>query len=218
MLSHLFGSPLPILVVLAVIAYLLIDRRFVGLLPDYTRPFRHGRRITRLAQEIKFNPANATAQLELGTLYLERGDVRHALPMLEKARERMEDSARVLFLLGATYRRLDREGEAKEALTQAVALNPKIGYGEPYFHLLAIALRGKVRVDGTTAELKERIMTYGSPEVYYRAGRVLLAGGDRDGAKDMFQEAIENYRAAPKGFRRIHRRWAAAAKIALFPL
>ena len=31
----------------------------------------------------------------------------------------------------------------------------------------------------------------------------------------MFQEAVENYRASPKGFRRTHRRWAAASRFFL---
>ena len=214
LLSYVLRNPLLILLGLAIV-YLVIDRGFIGLLPDFTRPFRRRRHMTRLAEEIRLNPANATGQLELGALYLERGQASRALPFLEKAHERMADSARALLVLGACYHRLGRESEAKEVLEQAIAINPKVGYGEPYYYLLAIALQVKTRDEAVLTELKERILSRGSTEVFYRTGRILLRSGDRAGARAMFQEAVDNYQASPKGFRRAHRRFAVASWIFL---
>lgn len=211
---YVLGNPILVLVGLAV-AYLLIDRRYIGLLPDFTKPFRRRRRMARLSETIRLNPADANSQLELGALYLERGQAAQALPLLEKARERNNDSARVLWLLGVCYRSQGRTVEAAQALAQAVAINPKAGYGEPFYHLLAISLRVKPRDEAVLEEYRERILAYGSPEIFYRAGRALLAGGDRSAARTMFHEAIENYQASPKGFRRVHRRWAAMSWVFL---
>lgn len=207
LLWRLMGNPLLVLALLA-LAYLVIDRRFIGLLPDFTAPFRRRRHVARLVETIRLNPADANSQLELGAIHMEQGRVDRALPLLEKARARMPDSARLHSLLGACYHLLGRGAEAQKALEQAVTLNPKVGYGEPYYHLLAIGLRDKTRDRAALEEFKERILTYGSPPVFYRAGRVLLAAGDRAGARAMFGEAVENYQAAPKGFRRAYRRWA----------
>ena len=215
LLAYLFGNPLFVLAVLA-LAYLLIDRRYIGLLPDFTRPFRRRRRLAQLAEEVRLNPANATGQLELGALYLERGDTRRALHFLEKARERMADSARLSLLLGKCYYRLGRTAEAWEVLEKAVALNPKVGHGEPYYYLLLLACRATPRDESALAENRARILSYGSPEVFYRAGRVLRKSGDRNGAGTMFREAVENYQVSPKGFRRTHRRWALASRLQLF--
>ena len=214
LLWYFWRNPFLVLLFLA-LAYLLIDRRYIGLLPDLTRPFRHRRHMARLAEIIRLNPADAGSQLELGALHLERGEVRQALPLLEQALLRMEDSARVHSLLGIAYHRLDRLPEARQALERAVALNPKVGYGTPYLHLLTLHLRDQPRDETVLSEIQARILTYGSPEVFYRAGRALLTGGDRTGARVMFQEAIENYQASPKGFRRAHRRWALASRAML---
>jgi tetratricopeptide (TPR) repeat protein len=210
----LTGNPLLALAILAAI-YLYADRRYIGLLPDFTRPFKRRRHMARLAATIRANPADANAQLELGAFYLESNAAARALPLLEKARERNPDSARLHFLLGAAYRRLGRKAEAREALEKAVILNPKVAYGEPYYHLLAIGLYDQPLDEGALTEFRARILSHGSPETFYRAGRALLSAGKHAEAREIFQEAVDNYRASPKGFRRTHRRWAAASKIFL---
>lgn len=210
LLNLIFRSPLAVIAVLAAL-YLIVDRGFVGLLPDFTRPLRRRRRMARLEQEVRLNPSNATGQVELAALYLDSGKAAKALPLLEQARERMEDSTRFHFLLGQSCYLLGRFDQARQELDLAVRLNPRVAYGEPYRYLLAILLRSASPDREAIAGLKEAILAHGSPEVFYRAGRTLLAHGDRDGAREMFREAVENYRAAPKGFRRVHRRWAALA-------
>lgn len=209
----IMGNPLLILAILAALYF--IDRRYFCLLPSPARYFQRRRRMAGLAATIRLNPADANSQLELGALHLERGDAARALPLLEQARQRNADSARIHALLGAGYRRLGRDAEARAALEKAVNLNPKIGYGEPYYHLLALALKSGSRDESALAEYCEKILSFGSPEIFYRSGRVLLAAGDKEAAKTMFKEAVANYQASPKGFRRAHRRWAAAARIFL---
>ena len=167
----LTGNPLLALAILAGI-YLYADRRYIGLLPDFTRPFKRRRHMARLAATIRANPADANAQLELGAFHLERGAASRALPLLEKARERNPDSARLHFLLGAAYRRLGRNAEAREALEKAVILNPKVAYGEPYYHLLAISLRDQPPDEGALSEFRARILSA-------RFAGDLLPGGTR---------------------------------------
>lgn len=214
LLWRFIDQPLPLILIAAVL-FLLIDRRYLGLLPDISRPFRRHRHLARLNNTIRTNPADAHTALELGALYLERGQAVRALPFLLKARERDAESARVHLLLGICHRRLGRALEARAALERSIELNPRIGYGEPYYHLLALGIEAGDLDPDNVSRLKERILALGSPEIFYRSGRALLAGGDKSGARKMFEEAVANYQASPRGFRRAHRRWAAGSRICL---
>ena len=121
-LSMLFGNPVTAILFLAFI-YLIVDRRFIGLLPDFTRPLRRKSRMRQLRTTVALNPANASAQLELGQLLMERKRYREALPFLQQAGKKLEDHASAQFYLGAD---LVRVGEMDSAgnFRKAVALRP----------------------------------------------------------------------------------------------
>lgn len=213
-LTYILGSPLMALLLLVII-YLIIDRRFIGLLPDFSRGFKLRRRAARLEEDLRLNPSNAGALAELGELLLGRGETGRALSLLEKAHERSEDSARLLLLLGSCYRKLGRTDEAVSVLERAVNLNGKIGYGEPHFHLLAIAL-GHSKPDPVRVEqLTDGVLRYGSAEFLYRSGREFQIAGNRAQARTMYQEALDSYRACPRALRKLQRRWATLSRLAM---
>lgn len=205
-----------VVIIIIVILFLLAERRFAGLMPKGLGWVRRRKRINQLRKEIVINPANADSHLELGIIFLEIGDPRCALPMLEKARERMMDSPRVMALLGKCLFLLERDEEAEALLEQAVQLNSKINYGEPFYYLLRIAVKKKNPNLSALDELETKIRTLGSPEIFYRSGRALLKAKEPERAERMFQESIDNYRVCPKGLQRLHRRWAALSALNLW--
>jgi len=217
LLSALLGNPIIALIVLFLI-YLMIDRRFIGLLPDFTRPFRQSSRLRRLRTEVELNPANAGALLELGMLLFDKGRYQEALPFLEKAGKKLDDHATAQFYLGAVYVRLGRLAEGRQILEKAVALRPNVQYGEPYIYLAEAALHSQGKEDLATitdASLQEKleewieaVSRYGNVEILYRMGRVLLEAGKRDEAGRLFNEAMASYRQAPAFSKRTSRRWA----------
>lgn len=207
-LARILGNPLIAILVIALI-YLAIDRRFIGLMPDLTRPLRRGAKLSALRRALGVNPADASAHLELGTLLAEKGRVESALPHLETAAKRL-DNSQAHFQLGLAYCKVGREEEGKGHLERALALNPKVGYGEPYLYLAAYELKRTGSVDDL-AGLEEALSRYGSTEVTYRLGRLFEAAGQHAKAKEMYQAALEAYHSSPRFLRKKHRREAAAA-------
>jgi tetratricopeptide (TPR) repeat protein len=68
---------------------------------------------------------NADAWNYMGSLYFEQKDYSQMVSIMEKARELLPDDARVNFLLGLAYTRVDRNEDAIVALKRSVELNPK---------------------------------------------------------------------------------------------
>lgn len=70
--------------------------------------------------------ANATALAALGNVLLAQRDPMHALPHLEEAVRRQPELPRARFLLGAAYEMLGRIDEARNELTECLALDPDL--------------------------------------------------------------------------------------------
>lgn len=208
LLSRLLGNPFAALLVLAVI-YLVIDRRFIGLVPDFLKPFKQASSIRALKQSLEVNPSDANSHLELGTVLSEKGRWQQGLPHLEIAAKRLENS-QSFYRLGTAYFALGRLNEGKEALERALEMNPRVGYGEPYVYLAEYQLRNNGRIDDVPG-LQEALAQYGSVEVRYRLGRLYEQAGEPSRAREMYREALETHRSNPPFLRRKQRRTALKA-------
>ena len=124
--------------------------RFVGLLPDLSKPFRQAGAVRRLKQTLELNPYDANAHLELGTILAEKRRWAQAAEHLELAAKRL-DNSQSYYGLGTAYFHLGRLDEGKEALQKALQMNPKVGYGEPYVYLAEYQLKK----GGSLDELKD---------------------------------------------------------------
>lgn len=213
LLSYLTGNPLLVLVIM-LLAIFLLERRFVGILPDVFEPWRRTKRIGQLKRDIAINPANAESHLELGESYFRQGKYEAAMSLLESATGKMEGHPLFHFYLGASYYECGRIDNAKEELEKAIQANPKVSLGEPYVYLVKIYLE-----EGQPGEkidhLFDQLLSYGSPRVFYQAGRSFLSGGDRERARRLFRETLESYEACRGSLRRKYRRWAYLAKLSL---
>lgn len=208
LLSRLFGNPLVALLVLFIL-YSLIDMRFVGLLPDFSKPFRQAGKVRRLKQDLELNPYDANAHLELGTILSEKGRWAQALEHLELAAQRL-DNSQSYFRLGTAYFHLGRLDEGREALEKALQMNPKVGYGEPFVYLAEYQLKKGGRIDDVEG-LDDALAQYGSVDVLYRIGRLYEEAGEREKARSTYSEALETYKGYPGFLRKKQRRIALKA-------
>ena len=210
-LSAILGNPYLALAVLAT-AYFIVDQRYIGILPDVTKPFRRAKRIRQLRAEAERNPHNSAAMQELGLLLVERGEYKEAAERLSSALDRQPENAGVHLGLGMALYHLGRHDEGVSQINEAIGLSPRVGYGLPDVYLLMNQLRpGVTRDEALVADLEKRISSLGSPEILYRAGRALSQAGDKEAAKRMYSTAVGNYRCFPGRVRKLHRRWALAA-------
>ena len=78
-----------------------------------------------LEKEVKKNPDNASAWIQLGHIYFDTDRYQQAIDAYEKALELNPNNADVLTDLGVMYRRSGQPGEAIKKFDMAVAVNPK---------------------------------------------------------------------------------------------
>ncbi|MCL6559397.1 MAG: hypothetical protein K6U74_11495, partial [Firmicutes bacterium] len=122
LLSLLTGNPILALLILFTI-FLVMERRFVGILPDVFKPWRQANRIRQLKKEVQINPANADAYLDLGEAYFRRGNYGEAASFLENASGKMAGHPLFHFYLGASSYHLGKIEEGKRELEKAVQIN-----------------------------------------------------------------------------------------------
>lgn len=202
-------------ILLVLIIYAVVDRQFIGILPDFLTPWRRARRISALKRDIAINPYDGRAFYELGATLVEKGRVKESRSYLEKAQNLMPNHPDVQFYLGWAYLRSGLPEEGKIALERALDLNPKVKYGEPYVYLLEYTLlwaKNQEKID----EYLKKIAEYGSPQFYYELGMLFQKAGQRDKAREMFREALVSYRNSPHFYKKQYRYWAFRAKLRSF--
>lgn len=206
----LTGNPFAALIIILLLLYLL-DLRFVRLLPDITKPFRQNRRLAALKRQVALNPHDTSAKLEAARLLMERRRYQEALAYLEEIAPLMGESAEYLSDRGICCLKLGRVEEGERLLQQALTLNPRVKYGEPYLRLgeAYAAYNQREKALGFLEELAS--MHTSSCEVYYKLGKLYAELTQKERAKQAFREAVEVYRGLPAYKRRTERRWALLA-------
>lgn len=220
LLSRLLGNPLLALLALVVVA-LVLERGFLGVLPDLAKPWRGSARIRQLRAAVELTPFDARAQLDLGMLLLEAGKADSALPYLEQAAVKLADHATAQYALGAALVQTGRYAEGAAALRQAIAIRPEVQYGMPYVYLVTAKLQcskadTRETAPAEVAEWVDTVIRYGNAETCYRMGVALQRNGLPDAAARLFREAVAGYRQSPAFARRAGRRWALFARLRLW--
>lgn len=208
LITILTGRPWLALAVI-ILAYVLIDRRFIGVLPDFGAAWRRRARTGELERVTAANPHNGDALLELGALYFERGRYRRAVAVLDQAYEKMKDWAEVHFYLGAASYESGDTGRGLDEIRAAVELNPRVSRGLPYLYLIRAALEKKDAAGTDSGDLRDQLLRFGSVQTFYQAGRLFQRHrGKSPAAAFFFREVLENYRLSSPTFRRTYRRMA----------
>ncbi|MFC5451793.1 tetratricopeptide repeat protein [Paenibacillus aestuarii] len=211
LLWRLTGNPVIAFIILLIILYLL-DRRFIGLTPNIFKPFQLGRKASRLRQDLQANPHNTSSKLELARILIDRKKYSEAMLYLEQALQLMEDSADIHYELGLCHLKLGNLDKGESLMLQALALNPRVKYGEPYLRLgEALAANAPARAVAYVEKFRE--VHSSSVEAYYRLGQLYQQLGRGEDAKRAYREALDIYRGLPKYSRRQQRRWALLARM-----
>lgn len=214
LITLLTGSPVLALAII-IIAYVFIDRRFIGILPDFAAFWRRRARTGMLEGVVSANPHNGDALLELGILYFERKQYRRAIDVLERAYEKMKDWPDVHFYLGAASYEAGDTGRGLGEIQEAVGINPKISHGFPYIYLIRAALEKQDPGSRDIDDLMNKLLRFGSVQAFFKAGRIFNKHGEKSRAEKMFREVLENYRLSSATFRRTYRRMAIMARFYL---
>ncbi|MBP1989321.1 tetratricopeptide repeat protein [Paenibacillus eucommiae] len=211
LLWFLTGSPFLAILILVIIFYLL-DRRFVGITPNIFRPFQLSRRTAKWRQEHRANPHNTSAKLELARVLIERKKYSEATGLLEQVMITMENSADVHYELGLCHLRQGDIAEGERLMLKALELNPKVRYGDPYLRMgEAMATSNPQKAVSYMEQFQE--IHSSSCEAYYRLGQLYQQLGRAQDAKQAFRSSLDIYRGLPRYSRRKQRRWAILARL-----
>ncbi|MDF2960264.1 MAG: repeat-containing protein [Paenibacillus sp.] len=210
LLTWLTGSPIVAILVLLVVFYVL-DRRFIGLTPSIMKPLQRARKLSRLRQELRMSPHQNSSKLELARVLMERKQYSEASELLEQVASVMDDSAEVRAELGICKLKLGHLEQGEQLLLEAIGMNPRVKYGEPYLRLAeAWADREPSQAIAYLERFKE--VNSSSCEAYYRLGGLYDRLGRIEEAREAYRETVELYRGLPKYKRRFERKWALLAR------
>lgn len=206
LLSWITGQPL-----VALLAVLLLSGAGYGYLSG--RLFRIPRAVERwgaireLERGLRANPHDAAARSDLGRLLVDAGRPKAALPHLEAAVARMPDTAETLYYLGAARLGIGDGPGGRPLVERALALDPKLRYGEPYLALADYYLRRGEAAEAIPPLTAFTAIHASSVEGRYKLARAYLATGQRDPARLAVDDAIRVYRGSPLFRRREERLW-----------
>lgn len=206
LLSRIVGNPFLAILILLVIVYLL-DRRYVGIFPNVTKPFRRARQISKLRTTISLNPNDVSSKYELARHLSDRKRYTEAKDLFLQIQSRYEQSAEFWVELGLVNLKLGLLEEGESQMLQGLAINPKAQYGQPYLRL-AEGLRNTDRDKALYYVSQFQEIHTSSSEAYYLAGSMYRALGREDDAKRAFAESTAIYRSLPKYKKRQERRFA----------
>lgn len=205
-LTWMTGNP-----VLAIAIVLVIWAAGYGYLS--ARLFRIPRAIDRwltireLDRAVRTNPHDATARADLGRLLVEAGDPARALSHLEAAHTRAPEVAETAYYLGAARLRLGDETDGRPLIEEALARDPRLGYGEPHLRLADYYLDHGQPAEALTHLERFTEMHASSVEGQYKLARAYQATSHADRARAALDEAVRAYRGAPRFKRREERSW-----------
>jgi tetratricopeptide (TPR) repeat protein len=201
----LLGNPFVAMIVILLLLY-FVDRRFIGIFPSLFRPIQRSRRLSRALQDIRERPFDVSAKQEAARLYMEKKRWPEALRLLEEMMPVMEQSAEVYCDLGICHVKTGDLEQGEREIRQALAMNPRVRYGEPYLRLAeALAVVDSARAIQVLQSFRDAHSS--SCELYYRLGRLYESLQRKGEAKEAYKEALEVYRALPRYKRKTERRW-----------
>ncbi|WP_410511554.1 tetratricopeptide repeat protein [Paenibacillus sp. BR2-3] len=206
LLWNLVGNPFLALLILLVVLYIL-DRRYVGIFPSITKPFRRARQISKLRTTISLNPNDVSSKYELARHLAERKKYKEAKELFLQIENRYEQSAEYWVELGRVNLKLGQMDEGEAQVLHGLEINRRAQYGQPYLRL-AEAFRHTDRDKALHYVTEFQEIQSSSSEAYYLAGSMYKALGRVDDAKRAFAESTAIYRTLPKYKKRQERRWA----------
>lgn len=205
------GNPFLALLVLLIIIYVL-DRRFVGMFPDVSRPFKLNRRLAKLKQELRLHSHNTSGKLEAARILIEKKRFAEAKTYLEQIVPIMGDSAEVAYELGLCHLKLGELEVGEQLLLKALSINSRVKYGEPYLRLGEAFLKDDpVKALHYLESFRKEQSS--SCQAYYLLGKLYNELGRKEDAVQAFHEISEIYRVLPKYKRKQERRWVLLSRI-----
>lgn len=210
-LSRLTGSPVGAAIAL-LLFWAVFDRFTFGVLPDPTRWVNRWRRRSFLAHQLRMNPHDGRARLELAQLQVERGQGKQAIDTLRPTFDRGADDVVSVFTMGTACLQAGFVDQGEKLLAHAEELDHDFRVGEIFL------VRGKARLErkdfaGAQQSLTELLrLRTGSVEGRYLLALAEQGLGNDERAAQLKDAAWHDFTTSPRFQRRKERYWAWRAR------
>lgn len=214
LLYWFLGNPfLALLIILAV--YFMIDRTFLGFIPDPLKAFKKAGRIRELQKIISINPHDARSLKELGIYMIEKKKYEKARDFLEKAADKLSDDPEFNYYYGLSLARCGDIQKGRGLLDEALMHSPGLKYGEPFLMFAEVYIdNGDFSSALPLLEGFEKIHS-SSSRGFYQMGLVQMKLGNKEEGAEYLKKAIRVFKASPRFKRKIDRKWAWKARALL---
>ncbi len=211
LLSVLLRNPLLALVLVGLFVY-FGEARARGRYFNPARLFERRNAIAELKRTLALNDHDVSAHNDLGRLLVEGAKPAEALPHLEKAIRRMEESAETNFYYGLCLLQSGAEEKGLEHIGKALEISRHFRYGAAQLEV-ARHFAGAERWAETRRWAKQAVeINTSSVEGWTLLGDAALETGDSQAARDAYRSAREAFSALPSYLRLPARRWLVRAK------
>ncbi|MCL6452798.1 MAG: tetratricopeptide repeat protein [Alicyclobacillus sp.] len=205
------GNPMLAVVVLLVI-FFFVDRRYFGLVGNLMRPIRRRMRMSSLHQQLQVNPHDTPARLELAEALMETNQYRHALALLEQVHPSLQNDPQVLCDIGACRLAQGDLTEGEALILKALDADPRVQYGLPYLRLAtAYVDADPAKALGYLEQFQQR--NFSSCESFYRLAQIQRRLGNRAAEQEALRRCVATYRSLPRFRKRSERRWVTLARL-----
>lgn len=183
---------------LVAVVLFFVFRRYI---PDPWVLLKTLGRISTLKRLIESNPANVTARRDLAMIYLQQRRPGAALEKIEEALKRFPSDAELLYLKGVAHHMRGEHEKATPPLVEAVALDPRLRFGEPY--LLAGDCLLELGKHEEAIDAFDRFLSVNtsSLEGHVKKARAHRGADEKDAAKKELDQALSVWAQIP-GFQR----------------
>jgi len=211
LLSWLLRNPLLALVIVGVIFY-FSEARYSGRYFNPTSFYTKRHAIGELRQTLTVNEHDAGARNDLGRLLADDAKFAEALPHMELAIKRMEESAETNYYYGLCLLNTGDADGGERFMKRSLEISPRFLYGEPQV-VLARHCLGAGRDDEALAWAREAVkINTSSVEGWVLVGDAERTAGRTDEARAGYTAALEAYDHVPRYLRVAARKPRAEAK------
>src|SRR6185503_1071624 len=149
-----------------------------------------------LQRTIERNEHDVGAHSDLGRILVQQGHYERALPHLERAIRRMEESPETNYYYGISLARSGRADEGERRIRRALEINARFLYGEPQVALARMHLERDPAEAQRWAEQAVKLNT-SSVEGWVVLAEAEQRRGDKRAAHAAFEQAKSAYKQLP---------------------
>jgi hypothetical protein len=190
--------------------FLFIGLSFHSDRVNFAALFQRKTSIAELRRRVE-RQGTAASQLELGSRLVDSGEFAEAIPLLQAVLSHEPEHCQALYSLASAQRGLGHYPEAIPLLRKVITRHPAWGNYSAW-HMLVETYADAENREEAIASCKELVRVAPTLQHRYILADQLLDAGEKEAARKVLEDGLEDYRYLTGYSRRIASKWVGKAK------